>query len=193
MKKKKSILFINNIFESAGCSALEKVAKLLHGYERIVLQPQARPSRAMREIKRACREHSPSLVVAHSAAAALAMQLAGIERVIIEPYFSTGNMMNNILRGKMWTNFPLLSYGTKGKHIRVTDKCAAEFNELEEKAFNGDNSITHGAFFSDSIDTVGYKEYVKNFGTALSIPGKSLYGKAEQQQTAKFIKGLLEC
>ena len=41
MKKKKSILFINNIFESAGCGALEKVAKLLHVYERIVLQPQA--------------------------------------------------------------------------------------------------------------------------------------------------------
>jgi len=123
----------------------------------------------------------------------LAMQLTGVERVIIEPYFSTGNMMNNILRGKMWTTFPLLSYGTKGKHIRVTDKCAAEFKELEEKAFNGDNSNTHGVFFSDSIDTVGYKEYVKSFGTALSIPGKSLYGKAEQQQTAKFIKGLLEC
>ena len=193
MKKKKSILFINNIFESAGCGALEKVAKLLRGYERIVLQPQARPSRAMREIKRACREHSPSLVVAYSAAAALAMQLTGVERVIIEPYFSTENMMHNILRGKMWTTFPLLSYGAKGKHIRVTAKCATEFRELEEKTFNSDNSCTHGVFFSDSTDTAGYKEYLKNFGTALSIPGKSLYGKAEQQQTAKFIKGLLEC
>ena len=193
MKKKKSILFINNIFESAGCGAFENVAKLLRGYKCIVLQPQARPSRAMREIKRACREHSPSLVVAHSAAAALAMQLAGIERVIIEPYFSTGNMMNNILRGKMWTNFPLLSYGTKGKHIRVTDKCAAEFNELEEKAFNGDNSCTHGVFFSGGIDTVGYKEYVKNFGTALTIPGESIYGTTGQQQVAILIKGLLEC
>lgn len=193
MRKKKCILFINNIFESAGCGALEKVAKLLHGYERIVLQPQARPSRAMREIKRACREHNPSLVVAHSAAAALAMQLAGIERVIIEPYFSTGNMMNNILRGKMWTTFPLLSYGTKGKHIRVTDKCAAEFKELEEKAFNGDNSITHGVFFSDSIGTVGYKEYVKSFGCAFSIPGNNIYGSAEQLRIAEFIKGVLEC
>ena len=193
MRKKKSILFINNIFESAGCGALEKVAKLLHGYERIVLQPQARPSKAMRGIKRACREHSPSLVVAHSAAAALAMQLAGIERVIIEPYFSTGNMMNNILRGKMWTNFPLLSYGTKGKHIRVTDKCAAEFKELEEKAFNGDNSITHGVFFSDSIDTVGYNEYMNGFGCAFSIPGQNIYGRAEQLRIAKFIKGVLEC
>lgn len=121
------------------------------------------------------------------------MQLAGIERVIIEPYFSTGNMMNNFLRGKMWTNFPLLSYGTKGKHIRVTDKCAAEFKELEEKAFNGDNSITHGVFFSDSTDTACYKEYLKNFGTALSIPGKSIYGTTGQQQVAKFIKGLTEC
>ncbi len=101
--------------------------------------------------------------------------------------------MNNILRGKMWTNFPLLNYGTKGKHIRVTDKCAAEFKELEEKAFNGDNSITHGVFFSDSTDTAGYKEYLNNFGTALSIPGKNLYGKAEQQQAANLIKGLLEC
>ena len=193
MKKKKSILFINNIFESAGCGALEKVAKLLHGYERIVLQPQARPSRAMREIKRACRKHSPSLVVAYSAAAALAMQLTGVERVIIEPYFSTGNMMNNILRGKMWTTFPLLSYGTKGKHIRVTDKCAAEFKELEEKAFNGDNSITHGVFFSDSTDTAGYKEYVKSFGCAFSIPGNNIYGSAEQLRITEFIKGVLEC
>ena len=193
MKKKKSILFINNIFESAGCGALEKVAKLLRGYKCIVLQPQARPSKAMRGIKRACRENSPSLVVAYSAAAALAMQLTWVERVIIEPYFSTGNMMHNILRGKMWTTFPLLSYGAKGKHIRVTAKCATEFRELEEKTFNSDNSCTHGVFFSDSTDTAGYKEYLKNFGTALSIPGKSLYGKAEQQQTAKFIKGLLEC
>ena len=193
MRKKKSILFINNIFESAGCGAFENVAKLLRGYKCIVLQPQARPSRAMREIKRACREHSPSLVVAHSAAAALAMQLAGIEKVIIEPYFSTGNMMNNILRGKMWTNFPLLSYGTKGKHIRVTDKCAAEFNELEEKAFNGDNSCTHGVFFSGSIGTVGYKEYVKSFGCAFSIPGNNIYGSAEQLRIAEFIKGVLEC
>ena len=79
MKKKKSILFINNIFESAGCGALEKVAKLLHGYKCVVLQPQARPSKALKDIKRACREHSPSLVVAYSAAAALAMQLTGIE------------------------------------------------------------------------------------------------------------------
>lgn len=193
MRKKKSILFINDIFESKGCGALEKVAKLLHGYERIVLQPQARPSRAMREIKRACREHSPSLVVAHSAAAALAMQLAGIERVIIEPYFSTGNMMHNILRGKMWTTFPLLSYGAKGKYIRVTAKCATEFLELEENTFNSDNSCTHGVFFSDSIGTVGYKEYVKSFGCAFSIPGQNIYGRAEQLRIAKFIKGVLEC
>lgn len=193
MRKKKCILFINDIFESKGCGALENVAKLLRGYKCIVLQPQARPSRAMRDIKRTCREHNPSLVVAHYTAAALAMQLAGIEKVIIEPYFSTGNMMNNILRGKMWTTFPLLSYGAKGKHIRVTAKCATEFRELEEKTFNSDNSCTHGVFFSDSIGTVGYKEYVKNFGTALSIPGKNLYGKTEQQQTAKLIKGLLEC
>lgn len=193
MKKKKSILFINNIFESAGCGALEKVAKLLHGYERIVLQPQARPSKAMRGIKRACREHSPSLVVAYSAAAALAMQLTGVERVIIEPYFSTGNMMHNILRGKMWTTFPLLSHGAKGKHIRVTAKCATEFRELEEKTFNSDNSCTHGVFFSDSIGTVGYKEYVKSFGCAFSIPGNNIYGSAEQLRIAEFIKGVLEC
>ena len=193
MKKKKSILFINDIFESKGCGAFENVAKLLRGYKCVVLQPQARPSKALKDIKRACREHNPSLVVAHSTVAVLAMQLAGIERVIIEPYFSTGNMIHNILRGKMWTDFPLLSYGATGKHIRVTAKCAAEFRELEEKTFNSDNSCTHGVFFSDSTDTAGYKEYLKNFGTALSIPGKSLYGKAEQQQTAKFIKGLLEC
>ena len=193
MKKKKSILFINDIFESKGCGGFENVAKLLRGYKCVVLQPQARPSKALKDIKRACREHSPSLVVAYSAAAALAMQLTGVERVIIEPYFSTGNMMNNILRGKMWTNFPLLSYGTKGKHIRVTDKCAAEFNELEEKAFNSDNCFTHGVFFSDSIDTIGYQEYVKSFGSAFSIPGNNIYGRAEQLRIAKFIKGVLEC
>ena len=193
MKKKKSILFINDVFECAGFGALEKVAKLLHGYECVVLQPQARPSKAMRDIKRACREHNPSLVVAHSAAAVLAMQLEGAERVIIEPYFSTGNMMHNILRGKMWTTFPLLSHGAKGKHIRVTDKCATEFRELEEKVFNCDNSCTHGVFFSDSIATVGYKEYVKSFGCAFSIPGQNIYGSAEQLRIAEFIKGVLEC
>lgn len=69
MRKKKSILFINDIFESKGCGALEKVAKQLHGYKCVVLQPQARPSKAMRGIKRACREHNPSLVVAHSTVA----------------------------------------------------------------------------------------------------------------------------
>ena len=193
MKKKKSILFINDIFESKGCGAFENVAKLLHGYECVVLQPQARPSKALKDIKRACREHNPSLVVAHSTVAVLAMQLAGIERVIIESYFSTGNMIHNILRGKMWTDFPLLSYGATGKHIRVTAKCAAEFRELEEKTFNSDNSCTHGVFFSDSIGTVGYKEYVKSFGSAFSIPGNNIYGSAEQLRIAEFIKGVQEC
>ncbi|MBQ2807634.1 MAG: hypothetical protein IJF06_00875 [Bacteroidaceae bacterium] len=46
MKKKKSILFINGIFESKGCGAFENVAKLLRGYKCVVLQPQARPSKA---------------------------------------------------------------------------------------------------------------------------------------------------
>ena len=193
MKKKKSILFINDIFESKGCGAFENVAKLLRGYKCVVLQPQARPSKALKDIKRACREHNPSLVVAHLTAAVLAMQLTGIERVIIEPYFSTGDMIQNILRGKMWADFPLLSYGATGKHIRVTAKCAAEFRELEEKTLNRDNSCTHGVFFSGSIGTVGYKEYVKNFGTALTIPRESIYGTTEQQQVAKLIKGLLEC
>lgn len=192
MKKKKSILFINDIFESKGCGAFENVAKLLRGYKCVVLQPQARPSKALKDIKRACREHNPSLVVAHFTAAVLAMQLTGIERVIIEPYFSTGDMIQNILRGKMWTTFPLLSYGAKGKYIRVTAKCATEFLELEEKTFNSDNSCTHGVFFSGSIGTVGYKEYVKNFGTALTIPGESIY-ETTGQQVAKLIKGLLEC
>ena len=194
--ERKHIMFIGDIFDSKKDAALIPVMKLLDKeYCCMHVELFRNPSQTLMSIKCSCMadEYKPDLIVAYGSGATLAAQVEGIEKVLIKPYYHTSNMLASILGEKGQKQRIELPTLGQPEYLTVIRPMVWEWQKLEENAMqNGYNNDAHSLFFAPDIETATYKEHMKLFGDAMTVPGESIRDPKGVESVAKFIKGVLE-
>ena len=133
------------------------------------------------------------LIVAYGSGATLAAQGEGIEKVLIQPCYSTSYMLAGILGEKGQKQRIELPTLGQPEYLTVIRPMVWEWQKLEENALqNGRNNNAHSLFFAPDIETVTYKEHIKQFCDAVIVQGESLRDPKGVESVATFIKGVLE-
>ena len=194
--ERKHIMFIGDIFDSKKDAALIPVMKLLDKeYCCMHVELLRNPSQTLMSIKCSCMSdtYKPDLIVAYGSGATLAAQVEGIEKVLIRPYYSTSNMLANILGEKGQKQRIELPTLGQPEYLTVIRPMVREWQKLEDNAMlNGYNNGAHTLFFTKDIETATYKEHIKQFGDAVIVPGTIIYDPDAIESVTKFIKGVLE-
>ena len=194
--ERKHIMFIGDIFDSKKDAALIPVMKLLDKeYCCMHVELFRNPSQTLMSIKCSCMadEYKPDLIVAYGSGATLAAQVEGIEKVLIKPYYHTSNMLASILGEKGQKQRIELPTLGQPEYLTVIRPMVWEWQKLEENAMqNGYNNDAHSLFFAPDIETATYKEHMKLFGDAMTVPGESIRDPKGIENVATFIKGVLE-
>ena len=194
--KRKHILFIGDIFDSKKDAALNPVRELLDKeYCCMHAELFRNPSQTLISIECFCLSDAdkPDLIVAYGSGATLAAQITGFEKVLIKPYYCTSNMLEGILGEKGQKQRIQLPTLGQPEYLTVIRPMVWKWQELEANAMqNGYNNDAHSLFFAPDIETATYKEHMKLFGDAMTVPGESIRDPKGVESVAKFIKGVLE-
>jgi hypothetical protein len=194
--ERKHIMFIGDIFDSKKDAALFPVMKLLDKEYYCMHEELFRnPSQTLTSIKCSCISdvYKPDLIVAYGNGATLAAQVEGVEKVLINPYYHTSNMLAGILGEKGQKQRIELPTLGQPEYLTVIRPMVWEWQKLEVNALqNGCNNDAHTLFFAPDIETETYKEHIKQFSDAVIVPGESIRDPKGVESVATFIKGVLE-
>ena len=192
---KKTIMFIDDLFESKEYPALKPVKELLNTeYYCTTVLKKRRPDNMVRSIRILCTGTlRPDLIVAYGTGATIAAQLKDIETVLIKPCYNTSNALKNMLGEKNFkTRIELPTLG-KPEHLTIIRPMIPDYKHLEVKALqNGHDKDSHSIFFANDIETDAYKKHIEQFGNAVTVPGENMYDPAGIESVARFIRGVLE-
>lgn len=192
---RKVIMFIDDIFHSKANSALEPVKELLNTeYRCITILNHRDPERMVKMIRRLSLVSSkPDLIVAYGTGATIAAQIKDIEKVLIKPYYNTSNVFKSMLGEKNLKKRIELPTPDKPECLTITRPMVLEYKHLEIKAMeNGYNNGAHSLFFAKDVETDAYKEYIKQFGNAMIVPGQGIFDPDCISGIAKFIRAVIE-
>ncbi len=192
---RKTILFIDDIFDSNEYPALKPVKGMLDKeYCCLTAHRNRRPDSTVMLVRAFCiGEYRPDLIVAYGSGATIAAQIKGIDKVLVKPYYGTSGVLKDMLGAKKEKVRVELPNFEKPEYLTIAPPMVQGYKHLEINAFqNGYNNGAHALFFAPDIDTPAYQVQIKHFGTALTVPGESLYDPEGIESVAKFIRNVME-
>ena len=192
--KRKHILFLNDQFVDRQNVLLTPIVETLKDeYHCMNLSMPKGPHDGVRRIRHLCMSESlrPDLIVAHGTAATLAVQIRGIEKVLIKPYFCTSNMISNMLpekRCKARIELPNLEHP---EFLTISRQMATEYQQLEERVYQRGIHNAHALFFASDTESPIYKNYVDHFGSAVFLPGENDFSPEAVNSIVTFIREVI--
>jgi hypothetical protein len=121
-----------------------------------------------------------------------AQEIDSIRKVLINPYFSTSNMIANMLPHKQFkTRIELPNLG-KPEYLTLTRQMLMEYRQMEDEIYRQGIQSAEALFFGSDIDTQAYNDYVEHFGPAVLLPVRNSFSSEAQDRVAKFIREVLE-
>ena len=192
--ERKHILFLNDLFVGRRNVLLTPIVESLKDeFYCMNMRVPKGPYDAVRRIRHLCMSESlrPDLVVAHGTAATLAVQIRGIEKVLIKPYFCTSNMISNMLpkkQRKARIELPNLDHP---EYLTISRQMATEYHQLEERVYQRGIRNAHALFFASDTESPVYKNYVEHFGNAVFLPAENDFSPEAVNSIVTFIKAIL--
>lgn len=192
--ERKHILFLNDQFVGRQNVLLTPIVENLKDeFYCMNLSMPKRPHDGVRRIRHLCMSENlrPDLIVAHGTAATLAAQIIGIEKVLIKPYFSTSNMISNMLPEKQCKARIELPNLDHPEYLAISRQMATEYHQLEERVYQRGIHNAHALFFTSDTESPVYKNYVEHFGNAVILPAENDFSPKAVIFIVTFIKELL--
>lgn len=192
---RKTIMFIDDIFDSKEYPALKPVKEMLNKeYCCLTAHRDRRPDNTVTLIRTLCLgEFKPDLIVAYGSGATIAAQIKGIEKVLIKPYYSTSSVLKDMLGEKKEKVRIELPNFENPEYLTIVRPMVLDYKHLEISAFrNGYNNGAHALFFANDIESGAYREYIKLFGNAVIVPGEHILDPNGINCIARFIRGVIE-
>ena len=213
--ERKHILFLGDLFTGTEDLLLTSLVKILGEeyycmYEKL---PKG-PRNAVDHVAHLCMSDclKPDLIVACGTAATIAcfktaeqshgfnisldsihaQEIDSIRKVLISPYFSTSNMIANMLPQKQFKTCIELPNLGKPEYLTLTRHMLMEYRQMEDEIYRQGIQNAEVLFFDSDIDTPAYNDYVEHFGPAVLLPAKNSFSPDAQDCVAKFIREVLE-
>ena len=213
--KRKHILFLNDLFVGSQNVLLTPIVESLKDeFYCMNLRMPKGPHNGVRRIRHLCMSDclKPDLIVACGTAATIAcfktaeqshgfnisidsihaQEIDSIRKVLISPYFSTSNMIANMLPSKQFkTRIELPSLG-KPEYLTLTRQMLTEYRQIEDEIYRQGIENAQALFFSSETDKPAYKDYVEHFGPATVLSAENSFSPEALDCVAKFIREILE-
>ena len=213
--ERKHILFLGDLFTGTEDMLLTSLVKILgEEYHCMYENFPKGPREAVRCIARMCMIDTlkPDLIVACGTAASIAcfktaeqshgfnisidsihaQEIDSIRKVLISPYFSTSNMIANMLPQKQFkTRIELPNLGNP-EYITLTRQMLTEYRQIEDEIYRQGIENAQALFFSSETDKPAYKDYVEHFGPAAVLSAENSFSPEALDCVAKFIREILE-
>lgn len=197
--KRKHILFLGDLFAGSKDRLLTSIVEELNTdfYCMYRTLPKG-PNNGVDEIRMLSSVDAlrPDIVVAHGTAATIAAQeialpMADIPKVLINPCFDTSNILDSMIPQKERKARIELCNAGKKEFLTITRQMVIEYRLLEGKLHQGSIKNAHTLFFESDIDTPAYKNFLNHFSSALIIPAADESSPEAVSRIATFIRALL--
>ena len=218
--ERKHILFLGDLFTGTEDLLLTSLVKSLREEYYCMYEPLPKgPRNAVEHISHLCMSDClrPDLIVACGTAATIACfkcakhnygmdtpidaralsdaidakHIGKIRKVLITPYFSTSNMIANMLPPKQFkTRIELPNLG-KPEYLTLTRQMQTEYRQMEDEIYRQGIQNAETLFFSADIDSSTYADYVNNFGPANIMPAENSFSPDAPECVAKFIREVI--
>ena len=213
--ERKHILFLGDLFTGTQDLFLTPLVKNLGEEYHCMYYPLPKgPRNAMGHVAHLCMSDclKPDLIVACGTAATIAcfktaeqshgfnisidsihaQEIDSIRKVLISPYFSTSNMIANMLPQKQFkTRIELPNLG-KPEYLTLTRQMLMEYRQMEGEIYRQGIENAQALFFSSETDKPAYKDYVEHFGPAAVLSAENSFSPEAPDCVAKFIREILE-
>lgn len=213
--ERKHILFLGDLFTGTEDLLLTSLVKSLREEYYCMYEPLSKgPRNAVEHISHLCMRDClrPDLIVACGTAATIAcfktaeqshgfnisidsihaQEVDSIRKVLISPYFSTSNMIANMLPSKQFkTRIELPSLG-KPEYLTLTRQMLTEYRKMEGEIYRQGIENAQALFFSAETDKPAYKDYVEHFGPAAVLSAENSFSPEAPDCAAMFIREILE-
>jgi hypothetical protein len=213
--ERKHILFLGDLFTGTEDLLLTSLVKNLGEEYHCTYYPLPKgPRNAMGHVAHLCMSDclKPDLIVACGTAATIAcfktaeqshgfnisidsihaQEIDSIRKVLISPYFSTSNMIANMLPQKQFkTRIELPNLG-KPEYLTLTRQMLMEYRQMEGEIYRQGIENAQALFFSSETDKPAYKDYVEHFGPAAVLSAENSFSPEALDCVARFIREILE-
>ena len=213
--ERKHILFLGDLFMGTQNTLLSPIVESLKQEFYCMHTPLPKgPRNAVSHVAHLCMDEGlrPDLIVAYGAAATIAcfrtgekdsgfgisidaihaQEIGAIRKVLISPYFSTSNMIANMLPQKQFKTRIELSNLGKQEFLTLTRQMMTEYRQIEDEIYRQGIENTLTLFFSSEIDKPAYKDYVEHFGSAVVLSAENSFSPEAPDCVARFIRKILE-
>ena len=218
--ERKHILFLGDLFTGTEDLLLTSLVKSLREEYYCMYYPLPKgPRNAVEHISHLCMSDClrPDLIVACGTAATIACfkcakhnygmdtpidvralsdaidakHIGKIKKVLITPYFSTSNMIANMLPPKQFkTRIELPNLG-KPEYLTLTRQMQTEYRQMEDEIYRQGIRNAETLFFSADVDSSTYADYVNNFGPAHIMPAENSFSPDAPECVAQFIREVI--
>ena len=200
--KRKHILFLGDLFAGSKDRLLTSIVEELNTdfYCMYRTLPKG-PNNGVDEIRMLSSVDAlrPDIIVAHGTAATIATQeiaymavpMADIPKVLINPCFDTSKRLDSMIPPKERKARIELSNAGKKEFLTITRQMVIEYRLLEGKLHQGSIKDAHTLFFESDIDTPAYKNYLDHFNSAVVVPAADESSPEAVSRIATFIRALL--
>lgn len=213
--ERKHILFLGDLFTGTQDLLLTPLVKNLGEEYHCTYYPLPKgPRNAVDHVAHLCMSDylKPDLIVACGTSATIAcfktaeqshgfnisldsihaQEIDSIRKVLISPYFSTSNMIANMLPQKQFkTRIELPNLG-KPEYLTLTRQMLMEYRQMEGEIYRQGIENAQALFFSSETDKPAYKDYVEHFGPAAVLSAENSFSPEALDCVAKFIREILE-
>lgn len=212
--ERKHILFLGDLFTGTQDLLLTSLVKNLGEEYHCTYYPLPKgPRNAVDHVAHLCMSDClrPDLILACGTAATIAcfktaeqshgfnisldsihaQEIDSIRKILISPYFSTSNMIANMLPPKQFkTRIELPNLG-KPEYLTLTRQMQTEYRQMEDEIYRQGIQNAEALFFSADIDSSLYADYVNNFGPAHILPAENSFSSNAPECVAKFIREVI--
>ena len=213
--ERKNILFLGDLFTGTQDLLLTPLVKNLGEEYHCTYYPLPKgPRNAVDHVAHLCMSDclKPDLIVACGTAATIAcfktaeqshgfnisidsihaQEIDSIRKVLISPYFSTSNMIANMLPPKQFkTRIELPNLGNP-EYLTLTRQMLTEYRQIEDEIYRQGIENAQALFFSSETDKPAYKDYVEHFGPAAVLSAENSFSPEAPDCAAMFIREILE-
>ena len=213
--ERKHILFLGDLFTGTQDLLLTPLVKNLGEEYHCMYYPLPKgPRNAVYHIAHLCMSDylKPDLIVACGTAATIAcfktaeqshgfnisidsihaQEIDSIRKVLISPYFSTSNMIANMLPPKQFKMRLELPNLGNPEYITLTRQMLTEYRQIEDEIYRQGIENVQALFFSSETDKPAYKDYVEHFGPAAVLSAENSFSPEALDCVARFIREILE-
>lgn len=173
--KDKKILYVHGFGSSGQSGTVTKIREMLPGAEVVAPDLPVHPAEAQELLRRTCEEEKPNLIIGSSMGGMYAEQLAGYDRILVNPAFQMGDTM--LKHGMVGKNTFQNPRKDGVQEFIVTKAMVEEYRTATEQCFahceeDGEQDRVFG-LFGDEDPVVHTKDlFSEKYRNAISFHGE---------------------